>query len=330
MAAEGLSEGEIIALIRAMAGDAHPGVEVPIGDDAASFHFAGGSVLLSIDSVFEDVHFTLRDYGLCDVGWKAVAAAVSDIAAMGGQPSCLLVSAGFAKPPTEAEVRSLMDGILEMAASCNCALVGGDVSRASRGLSLAVAVAGTPPPSGPVLRSGAGEGDAIGVTGMPGRSAAGLRVIRSGEEMRSRYPGLVEAHLRPRPQVAAGTLLAAEGVSAMEDISDGLARDLVHICEESGLGCELEAESVPLDDEMMVLAAETGADPLQWALAGGEDYGLVFTVAAERLPGILGALARAGVPASGVGRMTDAGTEPVLLRDGARYDLGEYGYDHFR
>lgn len=330
MAAEGLSEGEIIALIREMASGSHPGVEVPIGDDAASFHFAGGTALLSIDSVFEDVHFTLGDYGLSDVGWKAVAAAVSDIAAMGGEPTCLLVSAGFAKPPTEADVRALMGGILEMAASCNCALIGGDVSRATRGLSLAVAVAGTPPPTGPVLRSGAREGDAIGVTGMPGRSAAGLRVLHSGEEMRARYPGLVEAHLRPRPQVTAGAVLALEGATAMEDISDGLARDLLHICEESALGCELDADSVPLDDEMAVLASETGDEALQWALAGGEDYGLVFTAPAERLAGILGALARAGVPASGVGRMVAVDMGRVLVRDGSRYDLGEYGYDHFR
>ena len=326
-----MDEAGIIAEIREMASGHHPGVLIPIGDDAAQFHFAGGDVLLTTDSMYEGVHFTLDAYGLSDVGWKAAAAGVSDIAAMGGQPSCALLSLAFGEAPGRAQVRALAGGLLEMLSSCHCALVGGDVCRSPGGLCLTVTVAGTPPPAGTVRRGGARAGDVIGLTGTAGDSGAGLYILqREDDSLRAEYPGLVEAHLRPRPRVLAGGVLAEAGVSAMEDVSDGLAADLSHICEESALGCEVEQGLIPLSDELVELAGRVGADPLEWALSGGEDYELLFTAAADRFERAERALAGHGIRVSRLGVMTDPGRGRLLLRGGGESaELGGVGFDHF-
>ncbi len=326
----GMSEAEIIALIREMACEPAPGVSVPIGDDAALFEFAGGSVLLTVDSVYEGVHFTLVDFGYSDVGWKAVAAGVSDIAAMGGEPACVLLSLGFGAAPELADVRSLVAGVLEMASSCNCALIGGDVCHSGAGLALTVTVAGTPPAGGAVLRSGAHPGDVIGVTGELGASGAGLFVLgEKSDELRSRYPGLVEAHLRPRPRVLAGGLLAAAGVTAMEDVSDGLAPDLGHICDESRVGCEVEAALVPMSEEVLGLAAEVGRDPLEWALGGGEDYELLFTAHPGHFDTAVNALALHGIPAARLGTVTGDKRDRAIVTPTGREELRGTPYEHF-
>lgn len=326
----GLTEAEIIALIREMAGGPSPGVEVPIGDDAALFNFTGGSVLLTMDSIYEGVHFNLETFHYSNVGWKALAAGVSDIAAMGGEPSCALLSLAFGRAPERDDVRSLVAGVLEMASSCNCALVGGDVCRSGGGLAVTVMVAGIAPPEGPVLRGGANQGDVIGVTGTVGDSGAGLFVLNQDSRgLQAMLPGLVEAHLRPRPRVQAGRLLAAAGVSAMEDLSDGLATDLVHICDESHVGCEVEAGLVPLSDELMALAREVGEEPLSWALGGGEDYELIFTAHPGRFDKAINALALHDIDATRIGTVIAESEGCRLLTDAGSIDLGGIGYDHF-
>ena len=326
-----LSEAEIIALIREMAPGYVPGAEVPIGDDAAAFHITGDLVLLTTDSIYEGVHFNIPPFHISDVGWKVMAAGVSDIAAMGGEPNCALLSLALHEPPGEGDVRSLIGGVLEMLSSCNCSLIGGDVCRSAGGLALTATVAGTPPPGGPVLRSGAKKGDVIGITGSIGESAAGLHVLKLGsDDLRARYPRVVEVHLRPKPKVKAGALLASCGASAMEDVSDGLAADLRHICDESGLGCELDARLVPLADDLRALAAEVGEDPLDWALAGGEDYELLFTSPPESFDEAVKCLVDHGTPACRLGVMRPAAEGRVMVKDsGERVDLEGVGYDHF-
>jgi thiamine-monophosphate kinase len=326
-----LSEAEIIAIIRDTVPGYVPGAEVPIGDDAAAFFFAGGLVLLTTDSIYEGVHFKIPPFQISDVGWKAMAAGVSDIAAMGGEPNCALLSLALHEPPGEKDIRSLMSGVLEMLSSCKCSLIGGDVCRSAGGLALTATVAGTPPPGGPVLRSGAKEGDIIGVTGSVGESAAGLYVLREqSDDLRARYPRIVESHLRPKPRVKAGAILASCGASAMEDISDGMAADLSHVCEESGLGCELEARLVPLADDLRALAEEVDEDPLQWVMAGGEDYELIFTASPGSFDEAVACLVDHGTPACRVGVMRPAATGRVLVKeDGEKIGLEGVGYDHF-
>lgn len=233
--------------------------EVGIGDDAAVLRApAGGWLLLAADTVVAGVHADLALTGLDDLGWKAVAANVSDIAAMAGRPAHLLVT--VAGPP-ETDLDLLYQGIGEAAATWRCPVVGGDLTNASA-LVITVAITGTL--DGPaIMRSGARPGEGIWVTGPLGLAAAGLRLLREGGE---RAAGMaVDAHRRPRPSVAAGLAARLAGATAMIDVSDGLAADIGHLAVASGVGVALDR-----------LPVGEGATEDE-ALTGGEDYVLAFT-----------------------------------------------------
>lgn len=236
---------------------APPPGEVWIGDDAAVVRGPSGPLLLATDVLVEGVHVDLSLVGLDDVGWKAVAVNVSDIAAMGGRPLHALVA--VAGPPT-VDLDLLYTGIVEAATTWGCAVVGGDLSSAPT-LIVSVAVTGSADGE-PLLRAGAGPGDTVFVTGPLGASAAGLRELRVGH----RSGALVHAHRRPSPPVRAGQLARAAGATAMIDVSDGLGADLGHLADASGVGVVLH--DVPVAE---------GATPEE-AMGGGEDYELVFTV----------------------------------------------------
>jgi thiamine-monophosphate kinase len=229
---------------------------VGIGDDAAVV-VTGDRTLLAADTVVAGVHADLSLTSLADFGWKAVAANVSDIAAMGGIPTHLLVTVAG---PGCTDLSLLYDGVAAAAAFWDCPVVGGDLTNAPT-LVVTVAVAGGLP-GPPILRRGAHPGDGIWVTGPLGLAAAGLRRLRAGEK----GAGVaVEAHRRPRPSVAAGLAARAAGASSMIDVSDGLLADVGHLASASGVGVTLEA--VPVG---------AGATEEE-ALTGGEDYVLVFT-----------------------------------------------------
>ncbi len=237
------------------------GPEIGIGDDAAVVRAPGGGwLLLAADTVVAGVHADLALTGLDDLGWKAVAANVSDIAAMGGTPAHLLVT--VAGPPGT-DLDLLYRGIAEAAACYHCPVVGGDLTNAET-LVVTVAITGSLP-GPPIRRSGARAGDGIWVTGRLGLAAAGLRLLQEGGK---RAIGVaVEAHRRPRPSVAAGLAARAAAASAMIDVSDGLAADLGHVGDASGVG--IEVDLLPVGD---------GATEEE-ALVGGEDYVLAFTAA---------------------------------------------------
>lgn len=234
--------------------------EVGIGDDAAVVLVAGELWLLAADAVVAGVHADLALTSLDDLGWKAVAVNVSDVAAMGGSPSHLLVT--VAGPP-ETDLDLLYRGIAEAARRWGCPVVGGDLANAPS-LVVSVAITGSLP-GPPILRHGARAGDGIWVTGPLGLAAAGLRILK---EMGKGASGAApDAHRRPQPSVAAGLAARAAGASAMIDISDGLAADLGHLADASGVGLDLG--SVPIGE------GATAAE----AIGGGEDYVLAFTAA---------------------------------------------------
>ena len=254
--------------------------EVGIGDDAAVVAGPDGALLLvAADLVVSGVHADLSYCSFADVGWKALAANVSDIAAMGGRPSHALVS--VVSPPGT-DLDELYAGLLAAAAEYGCTVVGGDLSGGTE-LVVAVTMTGAVPPppaaagagvgagapavalGGPVLRSGARAGDTIFLTGPLGASAAGLALLRVAG--RAASGPLAEAHRRPRARVEEGVTAACCGATAMIDVSDGLAPDLGHLAEASGIGYSL--------DEVPVAEGAT----LAGALGGGEDYELVFTAA---------------------------------------------------
>jgi thiamine-monophosphate kinase len=234
---------------------APPAGETWIGDDAAVVTPPAGRLLLAADAVVAGVHADLSLSGLDDFGWKALAVNVSDIAAMGGEPGYALVT--VAGPP-DLDLDRLYRGLADAAAAFACPIVGGDLTNAPV-LVVTVAVTGSGP-GAPVLRSGAGAGDRIWVTGPLGASARALAELRSGVTGAG-----AGAHRRPRPRVAEGRTARLLGATAMIDVSDGLAADLGHLLDASGVGCALD--DVPL---------APGAS-LEDALAGGEDYELVFT-----------------------------------------------------
>ena len=325
----GLDETHVIELIKELA-PSDPELEVGIGDDAALYRFNGPEVLLTVDSLYEGVHFDLATHRLSDVGWKAAAVNISDIAAMGGSPTCALLSLGWDRSPSKTELSSLIGGLIECLSTYGCSLAGGDTCRSSGGLVLMVTVAGVPPSSGIVRRSGARPGDLVGVTGTLGDSAAGLYILKSGkDDLNAEFPELVEAHLRPRPLVRAGEVLASLGASAVEDVSDGLARDMRNICRASGAGCVLREDLIPVKAEARSLATREGVDAMDWALGGGEDFQLLFTTPPDRLDNILDALNESGVDASRIGEVTGRGDTVIIRSSGQRTDLGGAGYEHF-
>jgi thiamine-monophosphate kinase len=268
--------------------------EVGIGDDAAVLRSpAGGWLLLAADTVVEGVHADLTLTGLDDLGWKAVAVNVSDIAAMGGCPHHLVVT--VAGPP-DTDLDQLYRGIAEAAATYGCAVVGGDLASAPT-LVVSVTITGSLP--GPaIVRGGAQPGDGIWVTGPLGLAAAGLRILKEGGKGATGVAA--DAHRRPRPSVAAGLAARAAGATAMIDISDGLAADLGHIGDASGVGLDLD-----------VLPQGPEATEVE-ALSGGEDYVLAFTAAHDGA--VLAAFAELRPPIRIGTCLPDPGVRRVLGR----------------
>lgn len=284
LAAErGAEAGEFAAIERLAAtlASAVPGPgdgEVWIGDDAAVLHHPQGPLLLTTDLSVLGVHADLSLMSVADMGWRALAASVSDIAAMGGRPRHAVV--GVSGPP-DSDLDGLYLGLAEASAAFGCPVVGGDLAGGER-LVVAVTVTGDvgdgPDGPGPVLRSGARPGDHIWVTGPVGGSAAGLRARRA---RRDAGGPAVEAFLRPRPRCAEGAAARRAGASAMVDLSDGLLADLARLADASSVGYELD--DVPVHAEATI----------DEALGGGEDYELV--IVAPDVARVEDAFTRAGL-----------------------------------
>lgn len=270
--------------------DAGSGVEAPgvltgIGDDTAVLAFTkGASVLATTDLVIEGVHFRRGSAVPRDIGWKAMAVNLSDIAAMGGTPRHALVALAIPASTEVREADEFYEGMREAAAPHGVAIVGGDISASPGGWFVNVTMLGEHSGT-PRLRSSAKPGDAVAVTGALGRSAAGLAVLDGGVD-RARAAGLggetidelTGAHLRPTARVAEGRWLgAAARVHAMMDCSDGLAADLAHICRESGVGGRVTLPRVPVALAAREAARALGGDAIVWAVSGGEDYELLLT-----------------------------------------------------
>ena len=290
------------------------------GDDAAVVAAPDGRVVATTDLLVDGRHFR-RDWSSAyDVGRKGAAQNLADIAAMGARPTALLV--GFATPAALAVVwaEGLADGLRDECQVAGAAVAGGDVVASDR-LMVAITALGDLQGRAPVRRSGARPGDAVVIVGRLGWAAAGLAVLRTGDEsLAARYRALVDAHRRPRPPYDAGPALADAGATAMIDVSDGLAQDLGHIAAASGVGLEVDLDALraaTADDVLGAALSELGDESLLWA--GGDDHALAATVPAERLRAAEGAGARrigTVVPGSGV---VDAGTARPLVG----------GHDHF-
>ncbi|WP_276507930.1 thiamine-phosphate kinase [Paenibacillus thermotolerans] len=338
----------------------HPGVAVGVGDDAAVVEAAPGKqIVLTCDTMVETVHFlpwTMRDE---DTGWKAMASNISDLAAMGAEPlyalAAISVPQGF---PVE-RLERLYEGLYACAKEYGVAVVGGDTTSSPHELVVTVTAVGSVERERALLRSGARPGDVVFVTGPLGLSSAGLdylmrRRLPAAEAVAaagSEYAALVAAHQRPRPQVAAGRVLALSvGLAhALNDVSDGLASEAWEIAEASGVRIVLDEAALPVHDALAAYCSSAGAgsdadasagmgagagaggkSALEFILYGGEDYQLVGTAPRERADALLAALAGAGCEAAIVGevRSGDAGVE-LARRDGRLEPIAKRGYNHF-
>lgn len=331
-----VGELEMIRRIRDAVGALPHGVSTGIGDDTAVLAPTPGAALLATtDLLIEDVHFRRSWASPYDIGWKAMAVSLSDIAAMGGTARWALVALALPASVEVAEVDALYRGLREAAAPHGVVIVGGDSSASPTGWMINLTVLGEHT-GVPKLRSAAKAGDAVAVTGSLGRAAAGLALLEMGGatvpalDARTRDE-LTAAHLRPIARLAEGRWLGAQpGVHAMMDLSDGLTTDLGHICRESGAGARVMLGVLPLAPATHETARALGRDPLEWAAGGGEDYELLLTCE----PGAADALARGlraaiGTPLTVIGRVehrevgvtyVDAHGEPIVLPS---------GYQHF-
>lgn len=279
MKLESLGEFGLIQTIRA-ASSVPDGV-LGIGDDCAVIpQTSGMDSLVSTDMLVEGTHFLTDSISAYQLGWKSAAVNISDIAAMGGKPVATFLSFALRKNLPDGWIEDFMRGYADISAQFGVALLGGDTTSSPDRLCINVTVLGSCQSGKALKRSGARIGDLVCVTGNLGDSAAGLRIVLDGLEhdsAGSQY--LLARHLMPTPRVSEGLSLAScPGVHAMMDISDGIASDLRHIMEESGVGAEVDMNSLPLSAELMAFCNQYGLNYQELAVSGGEDYELLFTM----------------------------------------------------
>src|SRR5437588_1898163 len=280
--------GEFGLIARITAGlPQSPDVIVGVGDDAAILDIGGEEVLVATcDAQVEDTHFRLHHTKAYDIGRRALAVNLSDIAAMGARPRFALIS--LLLPPTldVAVLDGIYAGLWEEAAQFDVALVGGNIARNAERLIIDITILGTGTRNRLLRRNNAKPGEVVMVTGSLGAAAAGL-LVSEDEQLAAKVPAesldaALAAQCTPTPRVVAGQWLAQHDVTTAIDVSDGLAADLSHICEASGVGAQIEAEALPIRPEVATIATLAGRDPQDLALFGGEDYELLFTVPADR------------------------------------------------
>lgn len=292
-----------------------PAVELGPGDDAAVVAAPDGRVAATTDVLIEGRHFR-RDWSTAyDVGRKAAAQNLADIAAMGGVPTALLLGLVVPAELPAAWVLELMDGLRDEAKVASAAVVGGDVVRGDT-VMVSITALGDLQGRPPVTRAGARPGDLIAVTGWLGWSAAGLAVLTRG----FRSPrAFVEAHRRPEPPYPAGPAAAQLGATAMLDVSDGLVADLRHIAVASNVRLDLHSDAFDIPVQMADIAQAVGVDPLVWVLSGGEDHALVATFPPDvHLPSRWRVVGQVHPPTPG----------PAVTVDATAWE-GPGGWDHF-
>lgn len=311
-----LGEFGLIAAIHAVLPPDPPGV-LGVGDDGAVLPVPDGRVVATTDLLVEGRHFRRDWSAAADIGAKAAAQNLADVAAMGGQPTALLFGLAV---PAELAADWVLEVTAGLASECSRAgaiIAGGDVTSADA-VMLAITALGTLAGRAPVTRSGARPGDVVAISGPVGQSAAGLALLRAGlaADTSDSLRALIAAHRRPQPDYPAGPAAAQAGATAMIDVSDGLLADIGHIAEASGVRLDVRAAALPGTAALAEAAARLGTDWRQWALTGGEDHAL-----AAAFPSV------AHVPAtwSVIGTVHEGAGVTV---DSRPYE-GAPGWDHF-
>ena len=305
-----------------------PPVALGIGDDAALFRpKPGHEMILTCDWFLEGTHFLRKKHPPDAVGWKCLARAVSDVAAMGGTPRCFLLSLALPETHTGRWLDLFLGGLRRASRKFQCALAGGDTTRRNKIL-INVTVVGEVRAGRAILRSRARPGDILYVSGQLGEAELGLQIVRRSKGAASKKSLLTRKHLYPEPRLALGQWLVKKGLAtAIMDLSDGLSSDLPRMCAASAVGALLERAKIP-QVRTPDPALEHGRDPIQLALHGGDDYELLFTVPprkAKLLPKTF-----RGVNLTAIGRITRKRELLVLEETGDARQLMPRGWDPFR
>jgi len=329
-----IGEFGLIQRIAALLPPLQAGTKLGIGDDCAVFEQSkdGKLGILTTDMLVEGVHYS-RDFASpYEIGWRAMAGNLSDIAAMGGIPRLALVSLGANDNTKINWVEELYKGMKDLAAIHKTDIAGGDTVTSNQGI-INIVILGEVEPAYAGYRSGARQGDALVVTGDLGGSHAGLEILRRGLDLMPEikaYP--VERHLHPIPRLEAGRWIGAQpDHGALTDSSDGLARDLKNMADASNVGFKIELDKIPIHLSTRRVAELLDKKPVDFALQGGEDYELVFTLPKKDLPLRLIELEiQTGVAATIIGEVISP-DQGILLQDskGECHALSGFGFEHF-
>ena len=294
-----------------------------VGDDAAAWQCEGPGVLATTDALVEGVHFR-PDSPWWELGWKALSVNLSDIAAMGGVPQYALVNLSLPADTEVERVAQLYRGLSDLARRHQVLVPGGNVTSAPVAM-VAVTVIGRALEDGMLLRSTARPGDLVAVTGSLGMAAGGLKAWGAAHISPEAGTVLRKAYLMPEPRVREGQELLRHGVRTAIDISDGLLADLGHVCRASGVGATIRVADVPVDPR---LREAFGREAVNLALAGGEDYELLFT-AGEETVRRTGSSLGPRCPVTVIGQITRETSTILLGEDGRPYHIEGRGWDHF-
>ena len=302
---------------------------VDTGDDTAAWQAGEGRELFTTDTMVEGVHFTRQTTPWRDLGWKAIASNISDVASMGGLPTYALITLGL-PPDTElCDIEEMYRGMLEIGNEYGMAIVGGDIV-SSPVLFVTTALTGVAGRD-PMLRANARPGDAVAVTGYVGSSGGGLRLMLEQQNATGDAAKfLCRAHRRPAPAVHSGQLLAQGGIIAAMDVSDGLADDLSKLCAAAGVAARIRASAVPVHP---MLRRQFPSDCLSLALGGGEDYVLLFTGPSDKVEPLVSQLGEGSAVIGDIVDATEAnGPGSVVVVDDAGNPIATagQGWDHFR
>lgn len=331
MQLEQLGEFALIDLIKQDTINKTDSVVIGIGDDAAVLKTTPGRLqLVTTDMLVEKVHFDLSTSSAWQLGYKAIGVNLSDIAAMGGVPNHVVIAIALPRQLPVDFVVSLYDGMKEICREFGVNIVGGDTVSSPHGLVINVTVLGDVEPDKLQRRSGASVGELVVVTGTLGDSGCGLDLLMQGDWQKYSFASpLVSKHLVPKPQVLQGPMLAALGSTSMNDISDGLASEVNEIAHASHVGMRIYSSLIPLSTQLQAAAPIFEKSALHYALYGGEDYQLVFTIAPEEFKVL--AQADIGAHLTVIGEVTDQSQGILLVaEDGCTSALEAKGYNHFR
>lgn len=286
-----------------------------------SFH-SNDEILFSTDLLMEGVHFLREESSPEDVGWRAAAVNLSDIAAMGGTPTATFLSIALPKDAQGDWAERFIAGYAEISRKYDVPLLGGDTTSSLRDIAINVGVMGKCPTGKALCRDGAKVGETVFVTGSLGDSAGGLQVILKSVERCAEESVLVERHKRPTPRIQEGKALRESGlVGAMMDISDGIASDLRHIIKASGVGAEIDLDKLPISEELLKVCHKHGWNTFELAAGGGEDFELLFTAPAEIADMV-------DFPIYPIGRIV-SGSELQWLHENSQSNFDTTGYKHF-